>query len=70
MKRAAVRIQSATLSGEMLLEGQRFLFSARLSYPHIDAEFAEKDENSNPVDAWKALRALETFVDEHLRGNI
>ena len=68
MKRAAVRIRTATLSGEMLLGGQRIPFKAEISYPKIIAEFAAKDENSNPIDQWLALQALETFVDEHMRG--
>lgn len=68
MKRARVRVAAATLSGEMLLDGQRFKFHANVAYPRIDAEFANLDDNSTPVDQWKALRALETFIDEHLRG--
>jgi len=68
VKRAAVRIRTATLSGEMLLGGQRIPFKAEISYPKIIAEFAAKDENSNPIDQWLALQALETFVDEHMRG--
>lgn len=69
MKRAAVRIRTATLSGEMLLGGQRVPFKAEVQYPRIVAEFAEKDENSKPIDQWLALRALEMYVDEHMRGN-
>jgi hypothetical protein len=52
----------------MLLGGQRIPFKAEISYPKIIAEFAAKDENSNPIDQWLALQALETFVDEHMRG--
>jgi hypothetical protein len=67
-KKALVRVATATLSGEMLLDGQRFKFHASVAYPRVDAEFARVDDNSTPVDQWKALRALETFIDEHLRG--
>lgn len=66
--RAKVRITSAVLSGVMLLDGQRIPFKAHLDYPKIDADFPEKDENSNVIDQWKAFRALETFIDEQLRG--
>jgi len=66
--RAAVRVASATLSGEMLLDGQQIPFLARIDYPKIDANFNWAALDGTPVDRWKALLALETFVEEHLRG--
>ena len=66
--RAAVRVASATLSGEMLLQGQRIPFEARIAYPKIDATFAPLALDGTPVDQWTALLALETFIDEQLRG--
>jgi hypothetical protein len=66
--RAAVRVATATLSGEMLLNGQRISFEARIDYPQIEATFADLALDGSRVDHWLALRALETFVEEHLRG--
>ena len=65
--RAAVRVASATLSGEMLLNDQRISFEAQIAYPKIDATFADLALDGSRVDHWLAHRALETFVDEHLR---
>ena len=66
--RAAVRVASATLSGEMLLNGQRIQFVANVSPQKVDATFADLAMDGSRVDHWLALRALETFVDEHLDG--
>lgn len=65
---AAVRVASATLSGEMLLNGQRIPFEARIAYPKIDATISGEALDGTPVDQWKAMLALETFVEDHLRG--
>jgi hypothetical protein len=67
--RAAIRVATATITGEMLLDGQRIAFEARVAYPKIDATFADEATDGTPVDQWKALLALETFIDEQLRGN-
>jgi hypothetical protein len=67
--RASIRVATATLSGWMLLESQRIAFEARIVYPKIDATFSDEATDGTPVDQWKALRALETFIDEQLRGN-
>jgi hypothetical protein len=66
--RAAVRVASAILSGEMLLNGQRIPFEAAISPQKIDATFADLALDGSRVDHWLALRALETFIDEHLGG--
>ena len=68
MPKAQIRVATATLSGEMLLQGQRIPFEARIAYPKIDATFAEEALDGTPVVQWKALLALATFIDEHLRG--
>ena len=70
-KRAALRIHTATIRGEMLLDGQRIDFRATINYPRVDAEFelADRDCSGRELDQWLALRALETFIDENLRGN-
>lgn len=67
--RASIRAASATLSGEMLLDGQIIEFSATVDYPKIVAQFGERSRGGSPVDQWKALLALETFIEEQLRGN-
>jgi len=69
-KRAALRVAGATIRGEMLLDGQRIDFRATIDYPRIDAEFelAARDCSGRALDQWLALRALETFIDENLRG--
>ena len=66
--RAAVRVASAILTGEMLLNGQRIPFEAKISLQKVDAVFADQATDGSRVDHWLALRALETFVDEHLGG--
>ena len=70
-KRAALRVAGATIRGEMLLDGQRIDFRATIDYPRVDAEFelAVRDCSGRELDQWTALRALERFIDENLRGN-
>ena len=67
-RKARVRVATATLTGEILLDGQRVPFEARGAYPRIEATFAEEALDGTRVDQWAALRALETFIDENLRG--
>jgi hypothetical protein len=70
-KRAALRVHAATIQGEMLLDGQRIDFRATIDYPRVDAEFelSDLDCSGRELDQWAALRALEAFIDERLRGN-
>lgn len=67
----ALRIQEATIRGEMLLDGQRIDFNAEIDYPRVLAQFelADRDTSGRELDQWAALRALEAFVDDNLRGN-
>lgn len=69
-KRAALRVAEATIRGEMLLDGQRIDFSAEIDYPRVFAEFelADRDTSGRELDQWAALRALEAFIDDNLRG--
>lgn len=64
MAETRIRVTTATLEGEMLFEGQRVGFTAEISRDRVDVRF---DERSN-VDAWRAFRLLERWIDEHLRG--
>ena len=65
---ARVRLGGAQLSGEILLEGQRAYFTANINGPRVDAEFRPHPETEQPLDQWQLFRALEKFIDEHLRG--
>jgi len=62
-KQVRVRLHQADLIGEMLLEGQRIAFTARIDGPKVDVEFADPG-----VDQWTAFRALDRWIDENLRG--
>jgi hypothetical protein len=62
-KQVRVRLREGTLAGEMLLEGQRIVFTVRIDGPKVDAEFADPE-----VDQWTAFRALDRWIDENLRG--
>lgn len=70
-QRCALRIQEATIRGEMLLDGQRIDFNAEIDYPRVLADFklADRDTSGRELDRWAALRALEAFIDDNLRGN-
>jgi hypothetical protein len=70
-KRATLRVAEASIQGEMLLDGQRIEFDARINYPRVEAyfELADRDTSGRELDQWAALRALEAFIDENLRGN-
>lgn len=62
-KQVRVRLREGTLVGEMLLDGQRIAFTARINGPKVDVEFADPG-----VDQWTAFRALDRWIDENLRG--
>jgi hypothetical protein len=62
-----VRLQGATLVGEMLLDGQRLDFTARIEGQRVDAEFTATVEGQ-VVDQWLAFRALDRWIDATLRG--
>jgi hypothetical protein len=69
--KCTLRVHAATIQGEMLLDGQRIDFNAEIDYPRVFAEFelADRDCSGRELDQWAALRALEAFIDERLRGN-
>jgi hypothetical protein len=62
-----IRLDGAVLNGEMLLDGFRIGFSARVDGQKVDAEFRPTSEGQ-VVDEWTAFRALERWIDENLRG--
>jgi hypothetical protein len=66
-KEVRVRLHGATLTGEMLLDGFRIGFDARIDGQKVDAEFTPTKEGQS-VDQWQAFRALDRWVDENLRG--
>lgn len=68
MSDARIRLTRATLSGEILLEGQRAYFTANIHGPRVDAEFQPHPETERALDQWQLFRALEKFVDTNLRG--
>lgn len=63
-----IRIQTATLRGELLTQGARVYFEANIDGPKVDAVFEPHEASENQIDDWNALKALEGFIDEHLRG--
>jgi hypothetical protein len=66
-KEVRVRLHSATLTGEMLLDGQRIAFRAEINGQKVDAEF-KPTKDGQKVDRWLAFRALDRWIDENLRG--
>ena len=66
-KEVRVRLHSATLTGEMLLDGQRIAFRAEINGPKVEAWF-DPTKDGQEVDRWKAFRALDRWFDENLRG--
>jgi hypothetical protein len=66
-KEVRVRLHSATLVGEMLLDGERLAFRAEIDGRKVDAEFDSVPEGQH-VDQWTAFRALDRWIDETLRG--
>lgn len=66
-KEVRVRLHSATLTGEMLLDGQRIAFRAEIDGPKVDAWF-DPTKDGQQVDSWLAFRALDRWIDENLRG--
>lgn len=68
MSKARIKVTTGEFSGLMLLEGHRIRFSAKVHQFGIDAEFEKLLPEDPEVDVWKAFRALETWVDENMRG--
>lgn len=62
-----VRLREGTLAGEILLEGERVAFTARIDGALVRAEF-EPTAEGQVVDQWTAFRALDRWIDENLRG--
>lgn len=68
MPKARIRLSNATLSGQILLDGQRAYFEANINGERVDAEFRQHPDSEKHLDQWALFRALETFIDENLRG--
>ena len=66
-KEVRVRLHSATLVGEMLLEGERIAFRAEIEGGKVDAWF-DTTRTGQTVDQWTAFRALDRWIDDNLRG--
>ena len=66
-KAVRVRLHSAILTGEMLLDGERLAFRAEIDGGKVDAEF-DPTKVGQHVDQWTAFRALDRWIDETLRG--
>jgi hypothetical protein len=66
-KEVRVRLHSATLTGEMLLDGQRIAFRAEIDGGKVDAWF-DPTKDGQEVDRWLAFRALDRWIDDNLRG--
>ena len=66
-KEVRVRLHSATLTGEMLLDGQRIAFRAEINGPKVEVWF-DPTKDGQEVDRWLAFRALDRWIDENLRG--
>lgn len=65
---ARVRLDNATLEGQILHQGHRAYFTARIDGPRIDAEFREHPDSERTASLWEQFKLLEKFVDDHLRG--
>ena len=65
---ARIRIDNATLDGQILHQGQRARFQARVDGPKVDATFEQHPESEKPIDEWELFRLLESFIDRHMRG--
>lgn len=63
-----IRIESATMRGELLTQGARVRFEVKVDGPKIEAVFEPHEKSERPIDDWNAFKALEGFIDEHLRG--
>lgn len=63
-----IRIEHATMRGEMLAQGARVRFEVRIDGPNVDARFEPHEDSERTISDWNALVALEGFIDEHLRG--
>ena len=60
-----IRVSDLTARGQMLLGGRPVSFEVTIEGPSMSATFGDLPLGST---FWDAFRALEEFVDEHLRG--
>ncbi len=67
-KKARIKITTGEFEGLMLLEGRQIRFTTKVHAFGIDAEFSKLLPEDPEIDVWKAFKALETWVDENMRG--
>lgn len=68
MSKARIKITTGEFEGLMLLDGRQIRFKVRVHAFGIDAEFDKLLPTDPDIDTWTAYRALETWIDEHMRG--
>jgi hypothetical protein len=56
------------MRGELLTQGARVRFEVNIDGSKVDAYFEPHEKSERTIDDWNALKALEGFIDEHLRG--
>ena len=65
---ARIRIKKATISGEIMHEGQRAYFRANIDGTRVDAEFDQHPESEQRLNLWELFKLLEKHIDQHWRG--
>ena len=68
MPRARIKIAGGSLQGEILVAGQRATFTAEIGEMGVRATFDEHPASEVRIDQWQLLRALDSFIEENLRG--
>jgi hypothetical protein len=68
MPKARIKITTGEFSGLMLLDGRQIRFTVRVHQFGTDAEFEKLLPDDPEIDTWTAYRALETWVDDNMRG--
>ena len=65
---ARIKIDKGEFSGQILHEGQRAYFKARVNGTRVDAEFDPHPDTERPLDLWELFKLLEKFIDDNMRG--
>ena len=68
MPRARLMVTGGSLQGEILVAGQRAIFTAEIGEMGLKATFDEHPASEVRIDQWQLLRALDSFIQENLRG--
>lgn len=67
-KKARIKITTGEFEGLMLLEGRQIRFTTKVHAFGTDAEFSKLLPEDPEIDVWKAFKALDTWIDENMRG--